>query len=525
MIYCTDRNTLFVLNPDLTLAYSFDFPTTIYTMARGADGEIWVTLNAGMESCAAKIDRDAKKLGDYYSFTRNINTLEKVQHSLLETSFSGDTYNFYYYDTDALYGVKVEENGSLTETPVADFYYSRIDLNGRSGYNNGVAGYYAVTLLTDDLLMTTKYNGERHSIPVLYHRSEDIDLSEIHSVTIALAYALDADTVSKLTRFNREHPEVHIVVKDYSQYATPEDPLAGEDKLCFDIINGFMEPDIVVTNAIEKEVADNSVMNQLCRNNLYVNLKPYLENDDTVNFDTLFGCIPRLFDDGNGGMWGISTDFTVSTLIGSRNILGQNADKGYWTLEEMFDYFDSLPADTEKRYRYTHILPNWQLMGQGYNLFIEESGCTFTSGVFTRYLDFLNSVPATVMEWQRTSPYANLTLEEQRAALCAGKIGLDIMHIAHAASYDAFRDLISGEIFPIGYATKTDSGTRINADHAYAVTTFADNPDLCFEIIKSFFEIEIYRISDSGDWPIFSLKPQFEEAMDAYTSAFKRPNR
>ncbi len=522
LIYCTDRETLFVLNPDLSLEYSFDFPTQIYTMARGTDGEIWVTFNAGMESCAAKIEKDAKKLGDYYIFTKNTNTLEKTQHHLIDISFSDGIYDFYYYDTDILYGVKVEENGSLTETLVTDFYNSGIDLERRENYFNRQAGYYAVALLSDDLLMTTLYDGWRHSIPVLYYRSEDIDLTEIQSITIAHAYALDTDIITKITQFNKTHPEVRIVIQDYSTYATQEEPTAGEEKLCFDMMNGFIQPDIVVTRGIEKTIADNSVMNQLCRNQLYVDLVPYLEKDDTVNFDTLFGCIPHLFEDGNGGMWGITTDFTISTLIGNPTLLGEYANKGYWNLEEMFDFFDSLPIDTEKYFQFTHVIPNWQLMGQGYNLFIGDTDCTFTSGTFTRYLEFLNSVPTTFTEWKTLSPYANLTSEEQIAALHAGKIGLEFLYISQAiSSYDAFKAIVSGEIIPIGYATKTDTGTRINANHVYSITTFAEDEDLCFEIVKSFFTVEEFRLSDSSNWPIFALKPQFEQAMRTYGSVFQ----
>lgn len=520
-IYCTDRNTLYVLAPDLSLIYSLEFPTSIYTMARGADDEIWVTFNAGMESCAAKIDNEVRTLGAYYSFPGEPDSLVKKQHHLLDAAIIEEAYNFYYYDADILYGVTITENGSLVEEPVANLYNSGINLSNRNDIANGKEGDYATAVLSHDLLLITRYKNSKHCFPVFHFKTDDIDLNNIQTVTIAHAYALDADIVAKITQYNKKHPDTRIVIQDYSKYVTRENPTAGEEKLCFDMINGIIQPDIVVTHGIEKTIADNSVMNQLCRNQLYVDLKPYLEKDDTVNFDTLFGCIPRLYDDGNGGMWGISTDFTISTLIGSPTLLGEYADKGYWNLEEMFDFFDSLPADTEKYFRFTHALPNWQLMGQGYNLFINDTECTFTSGTFTRYLEFLNSVPTTVTEWKTLSSYANLTSEEQIAALHAGKVGLEFLYISQAVAYDAFKAIVSGEIIPIGYATKTDTGTRINANHVYSITTFAEDADLCFEIVKSFFTVEEFRLSDYGNWPIFALKSQFEQAMRTYGSVFR----
>ena len=521
-IYCTDANTVFIMNPDLSLASSFDFPTTIYSMARGSDGSVWTVFNAGMESCAAKIDAEAQKLGDYHTFDRGAESLDRIQHNLVNASTDNETYNFYYYDADAIWGVNVEEDSSLTEERQIDLHNSGItELLGRNEHSMMQAGLYAVALLTDDLLMTTQYDGWQSSIPILYQRSSDIDLSDIQTLTIAHAYSLEPSVIDKISEFKQNHPDIIIALEDYSNHATEENPLGGEDKLCFDLINGFIKPDIIITRAAGNTVADNMVMTQLYRNNLYVDLTPYLEKDDVVNFDTLFGCIPRLFDDGRGGMWGISTEFSYSTVIGNPALLSQYAQNGSWTLDEMLDYMEAFPSDSEKYYGYNRLWHKWLLLAQGYSYFIDNNECSFESESFIRLLNYLKSLPETYIKWQQASLYANLTSDEYKGAFTSGKIALDSFDIFYGfSSYRSFRALVSGEVFPIGYATKTDSGARVTADHAYVITTFAENPDLSFELIKSFFERTTFNIADSNNWPLFALKPHFEKAMQVYTSAW-----
>ncbi len=519
MAYCTDEQTVHVLNPDLTLAFSLDFPTRIYTMARGSDGAVWVVFNAGMEAVAAKIDKETQKLGDYHPFTRGSDTLTQTTHDLLPAPTTDGTHNFYYFDSTAVWGVTVKEDGSLEEERQMDLFNSGVPKLDMQSYGKD-SDTMAAAMLSDDLLLTVQRERYNCGTPTLHRRSADVNLEEVQSILVAHAYALAPSSVDYMMAFGRENPGIRIVAQDYSIYATQEDPLGGENKLCFDLLNGIIEPDIVITRASDRTVADNSVMRQLTKNNLCVDLLPFLQTDDEINTDTIFGCIPRLFDDGKGGMWGIATDFSLYTLLAGREVLGEDADKNFWTVEEMFDFYDSLPPDAEAWYNFTRAIPKWQLFGQGYSLFIGADGSSFTDGTFTRYLEFLQNAPATPQERRQTSPYVNLNEEERRAALTLGKIGTDFMYISDAVWVDTFRMLIDKDLCPIGYATNTDSGIRITADHAYAITTYAENPDVCFDLLKTFFVPGEHSMNTDGlgEWNIYALKAQVEDRMRQYTS-------
>lgn len=542
-IYWTDHYTVFVLNPDFTPAFVCKFPTKIYTMARGADGNVWVTFNAGMESCAAVIDPETGEPGTYYTFTRGMDSGNPPTHYLIPTSMNAgeSAYNFFYYDViGALWGVTVTEKGALEETQIFDLFNSGISkLNTSNAFEHKLT---PIALLTDELFLTWKNNGqgwaERRDELVIHRRADDIDMSEMSAITIAYAYPLQASAVEHITEFKRTRPNVSIVWADYSQYATEENECAGEEKLCFDLVNGFVEPDIVLTAsnaayASANLLSDDMVITQLYRNNLYVDLVPYLEKDGELNFDNLFGCVRRLFDDGKGGMWGISTDFEVDMLLASPAYADEYPEKGYWNLPELLDFIDSLPADVEKVYDCTQTAINYSLLiAQGYGYFINDGTCSFDSAEFLRYLEFIKSLPADYREWQKTSPAAylrNLSLNEQeqafRQAFGTGKIALsdEFFLSCRSLALTLFPDEKnpSPAPLPVGYATENDSGIRVRADSTYVITTYAEDPALCFELIKSFFANDI-KYSDPYSFyqPLYTRKDLFRSAMDECADFF-----
>lgn len=333
-------------------------------------------------------------------------------------------------------------------------------------------------------------------------------------------------TIKQITSFNRKNPRVRIVTLDYSVYATEENSFAGEEKLCFDLVNGFIEPDIIVTAANVQTISDDMVMSQLCKNNLYVDLVPYLEKDDTVNFETLFGCIPRLFDDGKGGMWGISTDFQFTTLVGDAQRLSGYAEKGYWTLDEMLNYFKSFPDGAEMLYQYNLIQAKSAFFADGYSYFIEDSECLFTSEEFLRFLEFLVTLPKNRAEWRQMSPCPEIAttydyVKHQEALGIAFETGILALDSYGIYSFDFLNLLRSEKFYPIGFATQNTSGMRVSADHAYSITIYADNPDICFEIIKHFFDGVIFEKHYKTEWPFFALKTQYEKAIEVATSPSK----
>lgn len=388
-------------------------------------------------------------------------------------------------------------------------------------------GLYFSAILSDELFLTSRYDGWHYACPVLYRDAGDIALEDAKLVTVAYTVSLHERDVERIVEFNGRQSDVFVVLEDHSRYATTDDTIAGEEKLCFDMLNGFTKPDIVITNVDHFSVSDDMVMTTLVNKGLYVDLTPYLEADDTLNFDTLFKCIPRMFETENGEIWGISTGFSYSSYVGKRELLGEYAEKGSWTLCEMLELLDSLPDETEGILgEYAALGLDRVLLRDGYKYFMEE-GHFFDSELFVRCLKRQSSLPQTYAEWKETSALGDikfLTDEQSLAALSAGIVALDSFTIAgHSLRNDFLKRLLSDEYCIIGYAADDGVGGRVSCDTAYAITSFAKDPDLCFELIKTFFETDIYGdISNVGEWEIPSLESRFDEAMNTLLDSYVR---
>lgn len=526
-LYCTDNKTVYIIDPALELSSSFEFPTYIYTMAKGTDGAVWVTLDVGMESCAARIERAEERLGEYYKFTRDTESANNIRRFLLNAVSDDDTCVFYYYDKiNSIWKATIAEDGTLAEELYADLYNSGISsLCGRDEEIAVKRGLYFSAILSDELFLASRYDGWHYACPVLYRDAGDISLEDAKIVTVAYTVSLRERDVERIVEFNGKQSDVFVVLEDYGRYATTDDTMAGEEKLCFDMVNGFIKPDIVITDVGYFSVSDGTVMKTLADKKLYTDLTPYLETDDTVNFDTLFECVRRMFETENGEIWGISTGFSYSSYIGKRELLGEYAEKGSWTLCEMLDFLDSLPAETEGILReYADMGFDRILLRDGYKYFMSGEN-SFDSELFVRCLERQNKLPQTYAEWKETSVFGEfrfLTDEQSFAALSAEKVALYGFGISgYYLRNDYLKKLLSDEYCIIGYAADDGVGGRVSCDTAYAITSFAKDPDLCFELIKTFFETDIYGDSAKwSEWEISSLKSQFDEAMNTLLDSY-----
>lgn len=517
MQYISDGNTLFVFNSDLSLSFSLDFPAPITSMVRGADGDVWVSYKNSGQSYVAKIDTKNRAMGDTYAFAENAGNTKYLSCSLLSTTAIIDGVSFFYYDAvDSIYAVSVSEENALLTERLMDLYNSNVTvfydvIMSRIFANQGII---FSTVLSKDIFITSNYVDFCHGIPTLYIKADDVDLDSIETITVAYTTALDNLMLDEINEFREKHPDVRIVLSDYTIYKTDDNKNGAENQLCFDINNGILKPDIVITATPSSTISDDDAVYYLTRNNLYVDLAPYLEKDDELNFDTLFGCMRKIFDDGKDGMWGISREVELSTYIGDREILGEYAEKGIWTFDEMLDFFDSCLEDPEKdvmlgfvHYQLERIFMN------SVNSFYEDGTYNFDNDTFVHYLEMLNSIPESYNQWKETSP--NATINETQIlmdAISLGKIGLtgysvyNLSDIQYGGSEAEL--MLSDKYYNIGYPTNGDTcKTYAYAPDAYIITTFADNPELCFEFLKEFIITDTYETNGATLGSIESFLP------------------
>lgn len=494
-IFLASQEKIVILRPELTTITSVTLPSYLRSMVSDRDGNILICTRQNGNWCAAKIDKNSGTLDDAVP-------LEQAA-DLLGAQPDDPAYAFYYLTDTFVWGITYGEDGKPVHEPVMDLVNSGISNTDSSTGADGVC-HPLGSIDRDTFLFVTG------GTPLLFRRTDDIDLNTIRTITVAYTEAPSAFVSSQIVKFNKDNPDVRVVTKDYSSYTTDDKPDGAEEQLTLEITTGLFRPDIVLgsTNSL--------VLEQIHKNNLYTDLTPYLETDDTVNFDTLYGCIPRTFDDGRGGMWAIAPEFEISTLIARSDVLGSYAGQTHWTLGEMLDFFESLPADVEKYPQQFRQSGAYGLLAQGYGYFIDrESGtCSFDSDLFIRYLNFLMTLPADSREWRAHSEYASMSASDQFYARMSGKVALDMKWLGYPNSYWSLETVfVTRDYTLIGRATTTDSGARVTSDHVFAVTNFTQSPATCWELLKYFFaEKQPALLSESG---ILSLKTSMNAVFES----------
>ncbi len=429
------------------------------------------------------------------------------------------------------------EIGTPVELPDADsfFFAPGFDLyavtrTGISGLTKGENGYESELLMDfvnssidpdevrvlgvvdrETFLFAEQTDPEDWTMsPAVYRHAEDVDLSAV--TVIELAYGssdMNYSVPARVVAFNKAHPDMRIVVKDYSRYASNDDWEGGVTRLATDMATGVYHPDIVVGQP------ENADLGLLREKKLYADLYPYMRKDDVLTPDNVFGSVLSACSDGDA-VWTFCPTFSLQTLLSTKQLLGQYAGKESWTLAEFLDFAGSLPKGVEL---FEGLCGDNAsiLLGGNYGAFIdrENAVCSFDGEDFVRWLEFLVSLPKTWEEYAASSEIEKVGWEERYQFYHQGKIALK------SESFGDLADFISLEMefgtkdyVMIGYPAmrEEDSGLWIRTDTAYAVTSWCENPDAAWLAVKSFCD------GSSDRWlnGVPSLKSRFDEAAAEY---------
>ena len=180
----TGGNELYVLRPDLTLAFRLEVQSNDKFLNAGYDGRmyLWYWDMPAYTHHLAPIDLTGEKLGPAI----------QLPTANARGAFFGDGYDVYYYTKYGIYGYHFgAENGEL----VMNFQNS-----------NATAGIDRIYYIDRDAFLleyAAEYRGYVDNF-VYYRKGADIDLSQVTVVDIASADYPD-EFLTKITRFNRAH--------------------------------------------------------------------------------------------------------------------------------------------------------------------------------------------------------------------------------------------------------------------------------------------------------------------------------
>lgn len=502
-IYIAGQTRLVCLRSDMTVLFDLEPENYIMSMVSLRNGTVGICSFFGNEVGLAILDESGRYSKPY--------PLTEGTRTLLCALGNDDRYELYFADSSFVWGASFNENGGLTKEPVMKLSESGILNADTTKAMQTESSAYPVAAFGENFMFAATGSGEYSGLTPYMYSPSSLDDASIQTITVAYAEALPIDIADKLAVFQRQNKSIRIETKDYSIYSTPDDKSTAHEQLAFDIVNGICSPDIVIGQSKDTELL------QLIKNKLYVDLVPYLASDDTINSDTLFGCIKRSFDDGDGGMWGICRQFTFRTIVSTREMLGEYVELESWTIDEMLDFLESLPEDVERMSLATRESSDYQFLCNGYGMFIDMDNavCSFDSDTFKRYLSYVMTLPQDAREARSSSNYLKLSAAERYHERASGRLALEFFSMWGAeALFEPICLFGTHDYVPIGLATNGTSGTQIRPTECFVITTFSDAPDLCFELIKSFF-----TECGAPDRPLigvelYSLKPQLEGLMD-----------
>lgn len=494
-----DHEVMFVLDDDLDLKNTIYFDGSLLSVFPHSNGQLLGLLEKTDGKYLAETDKNS-------GVTSVLCTLDDDTLTISCSATTNDTYLCYFDTPTAVYGISINDTGKYETSLLIDYENSGI-INNAELAILGIAadGTRFRSVFFEDLMLFCKtvYRNEvKLSFPILYRTDEDIDLSEVTVIELAYAHSLDDNIRAQMIDFDAKHRDVNVVTLDYSRYATTDDPNAGEWKLITDILNGIISPDIVFGDP------KSSDMVQLMEKKLFTDLTPYFENDDTVNPDTVFGCVKRAFTDGDGKMWGITPFFSLHTLVSTEDMLGEYADLSVWSLEDFLDFSEkhsTVMFDLTREFVSTY-------MNNVYADFCDtkKGVCEFDSELFKRYIEFLKALP-TDAEYSASSEYGSVSITERYPYYRDGIVPLRKYSLGEGVLAPRYYFGVK-DYKLIGFPTSGDTGAMFATRMAFVVTSSAEAPEICWEFIKSFMHNDYSMwISDPG---MTAMKEEYIELIE-----------
>lgn len=366
-----------------------------------------------------------------------------------------DGYDFLYLDGQDVYGAFLDEGRE------PERLFSWLDCNVNPDT------FRDFSFQSDGTIVGLERSGKDWSLVTLTPADPDTR-TEKRELTLACV-GLDFNFKPMIVAFNRTHPDMQIVVRDYSENnETGRD--AGFTRLATEMMAGSL-PDILLTRGMPVE--------QLAGAGLLVDLWPFLERevgrdklmDHVLDAMSIDGKLPYLTD-----------GFSIHTATCDKKYTG---DRRTWTMAEMLEVLDSLPPETEVfRKGITKENALYTILGMELPGLVDwkTATCSFDGPQFAQMLQFADRFP---LEFDREN---NRLPTEREDDLVRMREGKQLMHDCWLESLGGFMQELAlyedGQAAFVGYPTQTDSGSVFLPNGGLAMTTACADQEAAWDLIS-----------------------------------------
>ena len=462
-----------VLNDELEFQFLLPVGGVVKSLRVSEDGEVLVGGMFGMWG-ARMLDKE----------TRSVGAMLELPSLVSEVSF-GKGFSLCFANASGVWGIPED-----SRSPEMIMHYMNSGVDAKRTELLDVIDRDAVMLET----RTTVGNDF-----TLFRRADDIDLSQTSIIELCYAKTPGARVTSAIVDYNRTHADSQINVRDYSVFDTDSDRSAGMTRMMTDIMSGLYAPDICIGYV--------DFLRPLAEKGLCTDLMPYLEDDPEIGTDNVFGAVRRLFDNGDGGMWGITSGFSVSTVAANRNLLGDAVDPENWSIEDRLAFIRNLPDEIVPiEYLHRGRADKLLLGPRGYGVFIhtESATCTFDSPLFRDYADFVVSLPENYAALRERSVFDARFPDERAETYHTGGIALSECTISRPEDYLKLKTLfLPDESVVVGYPDGADAIPSLT----YVIPTWSEQKEGSWELVKDCLKMD--TVEQFIEFPV--LKSDFRK--------------
>ena len=402
----------------------------------------------------------------------------------------GGEYDLYFAGGSNCYGIHVD-TGEVTKL----FNWISVDVNPNDGQ-----GFY----VKDDgtvVLVSSTWNSGNQTYTNEYITLKQVPYSSVprkQTITLATQY-LDYAVQEQIIRFNREHDDVRIEVKDYSEYNTEDDYSAGETKLTTEIMAGQM-PDIICFSGLP--------FSQIAAKGLLADQFEMIDADPELNRSDYFENILNAAAT-NGKLYRTVSGFSVYTQIGARSVVGES---GSWNYSDVYDALKKLPegADILDQYTTQSDVLRMLVAVQMNKLVDWNTGkCRFDTAEFAQLLEFTKNFKSE-FDWDS---YEWSEDEDTFTRLSKGKQLLSSAYISDPSDVMYYGFYFGGEenVAYVGYPTGDGAGAHvINLDAGMGISAKCANKEAAWEFVRTLYTEEY----QSGYYSLPSNRAAFAKKLE-----------
>ncbi len=340
-------------NSDFQLYGRAEPPTDMFNyLFATADGTVYASYNH-FDNVGGAYEKLYKLDAVNHSAEPSTLTLESAHGYMMGTN----GYDFYYQTQYGIFGVKGEET-----TQVVNWI------------NSDLRNVYTCIPVDDGTFIVNDNSGYWHLTP---RTQEEID--SIQTITLA-AVDLDYGLLGTIMDYNREETGYRILVKDYGEYDTPDEPHKGYEIMKEDMMNGIIADMIC---------ADGQNFESLASKGLFADWYELMDADPEFNREDYFQNFFEAYEYKDkllrlGVGYEIMTSRAKTEYAGETQglSLGEQLDI---PLPEGMDRWIYSPAE--------YLAETWMQNFQTGTINRETAECYFDSPDFVRLLEELNRIP------------------------------------------------------------------------------------------------------------------------------------